>query len=202
MRLSFIYLIGPESGFPIKIGHATSVTGRLSALQMGCWEKLKIHHTITVTRDIAADVERRIHHKFGADRLRGEWYSVTVETASAALEELLKIYDLRLERQHTFSMGRCIALAQSPANATYALSHYRNAAKVMDDKRHVERLNRAILDEAGMEALVTFTQSVVEGRDLGLVLYRTPHLQRAAEAAVVRALDVLSRHLVILPQAA
>jgi hypothetical protein len=71
-----VYFIQAEGGGPIKIGVTTgSAETRLASLQTGSPVKLRI---VTTTPGDPA-LERKLHHRFAAHRLHGEWFSPAPE---------------------------------------------------------------------------------------------------------------------------
>ena len=82
-RLMGLYLIGPESGYPVKIGISDTVKARLSALQTGSWEKVKLHALLWLFGYDAYGVEQAVLKE--AKRIgcheRGEWLSLTPVSA-------------------------------------------------------------------------------------------------------------------------
>jgi hypothetical protein len=69
--LTFVYFIQAGIGGPIKIGIARSVANRLKSLQTSHPEPL----TVLAVMPSGPSVERALHDRFAANRLRGEWFS-------------------------------------------------------------------------------------------------------------------------------
>lgn len=67
--MSVYYIQAGDDG-PIKIGHADDPWKRLSQVQVGHSEPLRI---IAVAQGGAAE-EKQTHEKFSEDRIRGEWF--------------------------------------------------------------------------------------------------------------------------------
>lgn len=188
MRLSYVYLIGPESASPLKVGIAANIDKRLCSLQIGNWQPLKVHHTVSVTATQAAAVERHMHREFKAKRLRGEWFDIPLEDAKVALEEIAEAYALSRLRRSPFSQVGAINLCDDPQNAHQAVTMYRNAA----NQAGVKVENAKLLNRVGMAAYTVFIQTIVERRDLRSVLSKQPHLVAEAEAALIKALNALA----------
>jgi hypothetical protein len=70
-----IYFILNARAEAIKIGTAVDVSGRLKTLQTGSAEPLELLCSVPGDKD----AELRLHRRFAADRLRGEWFRVTPE---------------------------------------------------------------------------------------------------------------------------
>ncbi len=70
-----VYFVQAIAGGPIKIGMARDVVSRLNHLQVASPVKLALLGTIPGGRA----VERRLHEKFSANRLHGEWFTPTRE---------------------------------------------------------------------------------------------------------------------------
>lgn len=69
----YLYLIGcdPYDGFA-KIGHTTNVMNRLTSLQTGHRQTLKILHYVPHT--YAFILEKRLHELYAKRRVQGEWF--------------------------------------------------------------------------------------------------------------------------------
>jgi len=76
----FIYVIGPESGSQ-KIGFSQDVEKRLSSIQTGNPQKLKIHHKQEVRKEHVRLLEKKIHHANARKKVSGEWFDLTPEDA-------------------------------------------------------------------------------------------------------------------------
>lgn len=71
----------------VKIGLAEKPAARLSSLQTGCAERLRLAHTVPVERSLAVAVEQYAHWLLGEFRGGGEWFSVSAERAATAIRE-------------------------------------------------------------------------------------------------------------------
>ena len=77
----YVYFVQPSRGGPIKVGWSENPWGRLSDLQQGCWEELRIIATLRLLPDQdgygvgAGSFERAIHERFRKHRLQREWFS-------------------------------------------------------------------------------------------------------------------------------
>lgn len=72
-----VYVIG--FGDYVKIGFTTNLNNRLPVLQTGMPEKLTLYGTIA---DAEQADERRLHRRFAAHRLQGEWFRKEGELAA------------------------------------------------------------------------------------------------------------------------
>jgi hypothetical protein len=70
-----IYFIQAGNNGPIKIGIAKNPSKRLSQLQVGATEELRLLGVMNGTEQHEND----IHHQFAVHRVRGEWFSPTPE---------------------------------------------------------------------------------------------------------------------------
>lgn len=81
-----IYVIGPDSG-PVKLGYTgANVKRRLTQLAMGSSQALKL----LWQTEGGQDLERRLHQRLIASRVRGEWFDLgdsPVERVKEALRE-------------------------------------------------------------------------------------------------------------------
>jgi hypothetical protein len=70
-----VYLVQAQSGGPVKIGHSTfaSVKKRLKSLQCSHHEELVIRALF----DGTTWLESALHELFWANRIRGEWFTVS-----------------------------------------------------------------------------------------------------------------------------
>lgn len=84
-----IYVAGPESGGPIKIGISGSPAKRLIGLQVAFPWRLKFHHLSWVANEGAASMLEEVCHKrlkrSGA-HLSGEWFNITPRQAASIID--------------------------------------------------------------------------------------------------------------------
>lgn len=80
----FVYVMQCEPG-PVKVGVATSVTARCAMLQTGNPYLVKVTAAFMCSQSIR--VEREAHRLLGRNRMCGEWFDVSVETAVAAVQK-------------------------------------------------------------------------------------------------------------------
>lgn len=81
-RDTFVYLIGNVTGSPVKIGVAYDVKKRLSSLQSGCPDPLKIAAAFCFPyKFMAHQVERCFCFSYSSQRLAGEWFHMPVSEA-------------------------------------------------------------------------------------------------------------------------
>lgn len=76
----FIYVIGPKTP-PVKIGITNNCEKRLMNLQTGNDEKLYVHHSEPVDRNLARVFEGIIHRQLNYKCTHGEWFDITPEEA-------------------------------------------------------------------------------------------------------------------------
>lgn len=91
---AYIYVIG-EKGGPYKIGYSGSPNQRLNALRQSTRMDLEIWLTGELPYKNARGVELLTHKILAEHRVEGEWFSVTVEQAEAAITEADRQYDAR-----------------------------------------------------------------------------------------------------------
>jgi hypothetical protein len=66
-----VYVLGEESMERVKIGRTIgNVHNRIAALQTGCPSKLRLVFVLRAD----ATLERELHARFAAQRVRGEWF--------------------------------------------------------------------------------------------------------------------------------
>jgi hypothetical protein len=182
-----VYLIGPEDASPLKIGVAGNVEKRLCSLQIGNWQKLKVHHTVSVAEPLALLIERHLHGDFRDRSLRGEWFDIPLDEAVASLEAVAEAYAKARLDKTPFSVSGAINLCDCPQAARGSVTKYRNEANQIG----VKTLNDRLLKRVGFAAYTVFIQTVMERRDLRLALIKTPRLYAEAEAALIKAINGL-----------
>src|SRR5512139_3951506 len=84
-----VYIIGPVSGYPVKIGVAEKPTKRLLGVQVGCWEELMIHGIYKANnRGDAYRLEKLSHKRLSDRRMIGEWFNVFEKDALSVIDEI------------------------------------------------------------------------------------------------------------------
>lgn len=86
-RAPHIYVIGRGTQL-VKIGVSKSPKRRLSQLQMGCAETLKLHGSWRFGAGVAFEVEGRLKNAFGELRLKGEWFDVSYWTMAETIKQI------------------------------------------------------------------------------------------------------------------
>jgi hypothetical protein len=80
MKPCHVYLVGHEHatfGYAVKVGISDSIASRLSSLQTGSCEELKLFFSFKLpTRAAALRVEQRFHQYFDDWCIRGEWFGM------------------------------------------------------------------------------------------------------------------------------
>jgi Meiotically Up-regulated Gene 113 (MUG113) protein len=84
-KVGVVYLIQGEGMTAIKIGHGTDATTRLKQFQIGCPVLLKIIREIPSTD--CAKLERTLHQRYKAYKVRGEWFELPDLDLVALLQE-------------------------------------------------------------------------------------------------------------------
>lgn len=92
--MSCVYFI--QCGAHVKIGVATDLGLRLSAIQIGSPEAMRV---LAVIENAGLEKERELHARFASLRVRGEWFSV--EGALADYLAALPAYDRATDPQET-----------------------------------------------------------------------------------------------------
>lgn len=80
----YIYVIGTLE--KQKIGFSKNVERRLSTLQTGNSDLLRLHHAVDVPDDQARHVENTIHKEYSYLRIKGEWFRMSPEQARLCVE--------------------------------------------------------------------------------------------------------------------
>jgi hypothetical protein len=79
--VSFLYIIAASPEGPVKLGFSADPRKRLKQLQTGSVHVLALHHTEEVDDSRVKIAERALHKLLGHRRLKGEWFSLSVEEA-------------------------------------------------------------------------------------------------------------------------
>ena len=85
-KRQFVYIISNDENSFVKIGVAKDVEKRLKQLQTGSWSTLSVRYKSMVCSN-AFSIEKAVHSKVSADRVRGEWYDIAVDEAIRLIEE-------------------------------------------------------------------------------------------------------------------
>jgi len=80
---AFVYVIGCADG-PYKVGYSASPGNRLFALGLGSRPGYAVLHTVECSR--ARDVEQMAHHLLQEDRIKGEWFTASLEKCREAID--------------------------------------------------------------------------------------------------------------------
>lgn len=161
MASSFIYIIGSSSN-PVKIGFAEDVVTRVSCLQVGNPDVLKIHKAFPLDSRLAIEVEGRIHTHFSDKRRRGEWFDVeaddAIEAAKAIVEAAAQNLQDTIERAEVGKdiFARMAYRAHVHEAAREAVDFYISEKKVRRDARAIRTMNGYIRQEVGVPALALF----------------------------------------------
>jgi len=91
MKKPVVYFVQNQETLAIKIGTTKDLAKRLSMLQVGCCQKLKLVHSF----EGGKTEERIAHEKFRASKIRGEWFNPT--------DDLIQFID----NNNTVSMKDC-----------------------------------------------------------------------------------------------
>jgi hypothetical protein len=186
VRLTYVYLIGPDEG-PFKVGFASNIATRLSSLQIGCWEELKIHHTVSVPAPLAERIEKSVHHIFKGAHIRGEWFDADLADLRQWLDNQAEEWVKARAESDAFSESACFNICADPMRAYRAVTRYRDEAT----KGTLGNINALLLAKVGMAAHMVFTQVVIDRRNLTSAFASNSRLARQAEASLVQALEGL-----------
>jgi len=191
--IGFVYVIGAQDN-PVKIGHANRVETRLTSLQMGNPDELKILGKVVVPWDLAEIIEKRTHVALSAHHRRGEWYNVSAEAALLAIEAVKDAVEVSNDNnRHTATyLDEIFKTYTLHPWARHALNHYHVRLNTNGGHVDVKKMNALIQANAGTAALLAF-QTFRERKSFLYSLQRKdPATFRAACEAVVKAINVLS----------
>ena len=84
-----LYLI--QFGEFVKVGISNDPTARLRTIQSGLpAEATMPYYAVLPKREMAVDLEKRVHQKLQDRRARGEWFRVSVDEAVAVVDDLCR----------------------------------------------------------------------------------------------------------------
>lgn len=88
--LSTVYVIDNDANGFVKIGYADNLKQRFCGLKGGSPVALRLRHFLHVVDSVVATrVESETHKKLAGHRKHGEWFDVSVETASRAIADVM-----------------------------------------------------------------------------------------------------------------
>lgn len=187
-----VYVIGAESN-PVKIGIADRIKVRLSQLQIGCPDKLHVHHVVKVPFVLAEEIEAAAHRELSEHHRRGEWFNVDKAKAAEVVDRLKAA--MLAEFQWATRVGSWDLITR--LRTAYELRNDVRAA-VWDYRDRMEagesypaHANGYILKNAGMAAYATFSLVIAQRKPIyGMTL--RPSERTKAEAALVKAMNCLA----------
>lgn len=95
----FVYFIQGENGGPIKIGYTKDLKSRLSSIQTGHPDILKLLACFPANEKD----EQKLHKKFDALRLRGEWFKplqILLDEIDAIIEKHKELNESKINYHH------------------------------------------------------------------------------------------------------
>ena len=100
--MTYIYIIGPVEGYPVKIGIAKNVGQRLKTFQTANWVKLKVHYKVRAkSRADAFILETKAHRALKRKKIReggDEWFAVNADTGKRLILRIAGV-----QKPHWFS---------------------------------------------------------------------------------------------------
>lgn len=88
----YIYVIGASESGPVKLGISSQPTRRLTQLQTGHAERLRLFHCEPVEQSKGRLLEKLLHRDVGYLRAVGEWFNLSVEHAIAHVQHTIIRY--------------------------------------------------------------------------------------------------------------
>ena len=86
-----VYLVTTETGCPIKVGITNDPVSRLSELQVGNFNQLRIHRFWWLPgRRISGRIERGFKDHFKHHNVRGEWFDTPLNDAERFIEDTIR----------------------------------------------------------------------------------------------------------------
>lgn len=190
----FVYVIG-SSECPVKIGVADRVPQRLATLQSGNPDELRVHHQFRTIYKLAQKAEAEVHRRLSDKWRRGEWFDVTADEARVVVLTVLADLEARHEsgiiKPGFVDLARGKEIGAHPY-AREAVAWYRTVCNETGSLKIVEAINAAIVKDAGRAAHLAFRTEIMSHSPLTEVLARNPTELRRAQAALVKAVNVLA----------
>lgn len=81
--MSFLYIISASEAGPVKLGFSNDPSKRVKQLQTGSAQPLTLYHAEEVEDARVKIAEKALHRLLGHCRLKGEWFTMSVEDAIA-----------------------------------------------------------------------------------------------------------------------
>ena len=84
LELTGVYVVGPESARPVRIGAGRNVNKRVAEIAKAHWQPVQLHGVFWFDGERAADaVREECRRRLASARIKGEWFDVD---GAAALE--------------------------------------------------------------------------------------------------------------------
>ena len=191
--ISFIYVIGSQDN-PVKIGHASKVESRLTAMQVGNPDELRILGRVVVPWDRAGVIEKAVHETLREHHRRGEWFNVSVADAIAAIEKAAKADADNRDRvrYRATYLEEILETYTLHPWAPHAVRYYHVQMNTVGRSDEVKQMHSVIAEKAGTGALLAFQTFQKRKTNLIELKKRDPAAFRKACEAVVEAINALS----------
>ncbi len=102
---SYIYAIASSPDGPTKIGISIHPEKRVRQLQTGRDDALKLFHKEPVPRSRAQLMEGVIHRENRHRRLKGEWFSISVEQAIQEIKHCMIRHESEVDTMESISQS-------------------------------------------------------------------------------------------------
>jgi superfamily II DNA or RNA helicase len=91
--MSYLYIIAADAAGPVKLGLSATPERRLKQLQTGHPQVLRLFHKEMVSDDLVYFLEHNLHNDLRHLRLKGEWFTLTVDAALLHIQYTLIHYE-------------------------------------------------------------------------------------------------------------
>lgn len=191
--ISFVYVIGCTDN-PVKVGYADRVETRLSTLQIGNPNELKILGKVVVPWDKAARVEYLAHEMLAEHHRRGEWFNVSAAEALTVIERARAQVEAANDnvRYRATQLEVILDTYTTHRWARHALNHYHVKRNTLGETPYVEQMHSVIREQAGAGALIAFQTFQRRDATMFNLKRRDPAAFRKACEATVDAINALS----------
>jgi hypothetical protein len=155
----YIYIIKANPDSTYKIGRTTNVQARISTIQTGNHNDIKIVETFEFSK--CSMLENIIHRKYKPYKLRGEWFNFTDDI----LEQLIKfikdmIVELSCEQKQKQKQNKQLLSNKS---------HMQNVTAKSLDKTTFEEIEEAIEGEFEEEGNGKFIENITNDTDENII---------------------------------
>lgn len=94
---SYVYVIASDPAGPVKLGSSKHPEKRVKQLQTGHSEQLRLYYFHSIPAENVKLMEKAVHEVNRHNRIKGEWYNLSVEDAILEVRHAVIRYSENLE---------------------------------------------------------------------------------------------------------